>query len=559
MFNFDTYDIQLITQPLIEFKIKVEVYDSITDTYIDAIEGALIGGSSNIDCSSDVRRTATLQIVPTYNQRIVFETGSLLWLNRYVKLYIGIKDQREGTYRWYPQGVYSYQNISMTYDETNNQIDISLSDKWTDLDGTKSGEVWTTVEIPAYLEDESTGEVIEYYYIRNELIAILDLLGIKEYEVSEIGEYKGMAEMNPTGYLEYREESKVETLSGLQETWNALPSDQTFDIGSSMADILTTFRDLYPNYEMFFDEDGTFITQMIPSRNDDDIVMEDKYFQQIIVSENTSVDLTTVRNMQMVFGESFETDYYTEDVTLTGSCYVATCEGYEEKYYNSDKIGLMIPSTNVAGATINVNSFGELPIYDEDSDAAIDAGYLEANTVYVFKIKTKYINKTTVYRAYVLGHYQAQGMYVLTDGTVSTNTYTTQDGDVVQKYSKEYFQAKYNCQKVEFETIADSPYTIQVLGEKLGVKSGSDYDAITSDSLALSRAQYELYKSARLTDNITIVTKLCPFADVNIKVSYRRSDHNYTDEYIVKSIAHDWSNGQTTWTLMKFYSLYQNM
>lgn len=557
MFTFDTSDIELITQQIIDFKIRVEVYDSTTDTYIDSIEGALVGGSSNIDSNSDVRRTATLQIIPTYNQRIVFQAGSLLWLNRYIKLYIGIKHQRTGEYKWYEQGIYSYQNVSMTYNETTNQIDLSLSDKWTDLDGTTNGELWTETEFKAYEEDEDTGEVIEYYYIRNQIIAMLELLHITEYEVSEIGEFYGMEEMNPGGYIQYRNESKCQVKDGsYQYTWNALPYDITVSQGSSIASIFTEFRDLYPNYEMFFDENGTFICQMIPSRYDDDISFYNRYFQKIIVSENTSVDLTSVRNIVMVFGESFDTDYYTETCSLTNNCYVVTCDGYEEKYYNADKIGVMIPNTNPADATINVNSFGELPIYDENTEQPISANYFEENTVYVFKIKTKYINQQTVYRAYVLGHYQAQGMYVLTDGTVGDDVYIKEANVTAPLYSKEYFKAKYNCQNVEFEIIPESNFTVQEIGERMGIKTGSEYESCTSDALALARAQYELYKSARLTDNITIVTKLCPFADVNIKVEYMRSDHNFVEEYIVKSISHDWSNGQTTWNLMRFYPLY---
>ena len=49
-----------------------------------------------------------------------------------------------------------------------------------------------------------------------------------------------------------------------------------------------------------------------------------------------------------------------------------------------------------------------------------------------------------------------------------------------------------------------------------------------------------------------------PFADVNIKVSYRRNDTGEINQYIVKSISHDISNGVTSWGLMKFYPLYKS-
>ena len=74
----------------------------------------------------------------------------------------------------------------------------------------------------------------------------------------------------------------------------------------------------------------------------------------------------------------------------------------------------------------------------------------------------------------------------------------------------------------------------------------------------MARAEYENWKNARLTDSITITTQLCPFADVNIKVAYRRKDTGEINQYIVKGLSHDLSAGTTNWTLMRFYPLYSD-
>ena len=97
-----------------------------------------------------------------------------------------------------------------------------------------------------------------------------------------------------------------------------------------------------------------------------------------------------------------------------------------------------------------------------------------------------------------------------------------------------------------------------ILGEILDVKTGGEFENIGSDSYAMARAEYENWVNARLTDNISITTKLCPFADVNIKVAYRRKDINVVNHYLVKSLSHDISGGTTTWTLMRFYALYKD-
>ena len=183
---------------------------------------------------------------------------------------------------------------------------------------------------------------------------------------------------------------------------------------------------------------------------------------------------------------------------------------------------------------------------------------MESEQVYVFKIKRKRIDKSDVIQAYLLGQWQPHAVNILTNGTTPTEDYTAQDGTIVKKYSKEYFQKIYNCKTVEFTVVKDSPFSVEELGLLLDVKTGGEYENITSDSLAAVRAEYENWKNCRLTDSISITTKICPFADVNIKVSYRRKDTGEINQYIVKSLEHDPANGTTSWTLMRFYPLYMD-
>ncbi len=550
MIQITNDDLRTTLQKNIAIKVQIDVYDDLTKKLIDSVSGS-ISGSSSINAESDIRRTFNISVIPDKKLRTTVSENGLIWMNRMAKLKVGIYDCRIKDFRWYKQGDYYFMDTSATYDITNNQLTLNCSDKMCKLDGTKNGQLGALTTIfPAYKENEETGEVLEYYYIRNAVITVLrQLARITDYNVDDIGEYKGMPDYNED-YEKYREENPL---------WNTIPYDQEFSCGCSILSILTTFRDLYPNYEMFFDEAGTFVCQMIPSCYKDDITFTNSYLQKILVSENTSIDLSSVRNMCEVWGQTIDADFYTEDCTLSGNCYVCNIEGYEEKYYNGDLIAIKVPVANPENCTININGFGELEVCDETVDGKVIKGQLEANTVYVFKIKKKRENKQDVTKAYMLGHWQAHGMNVLTDGTKSKETYTTFDGRVVPRYSKEYFQDVYNCESIEFTVIPNSPFTIQKLGEILDVKTGGEYENITSDSLALARAEYENWKNSRLTDSITITTKLCPFADVNIKVSYKRSDVNTVEQYIVKSISHDWSGGTTTWGLMRFYPLYADL
>ena len=560
MVQVNTRDLKLVTQPIINLRVKIDVYDEKNNNHLEQWECGIVSATFSISSESDTRRTASLTVIPVGNKRIKFEKDSLIWINRVIKMQIGIEDIRTHEYVYYQNGTYVFTNYSATYDATTNEISLDLSDLWINFDGSRNGQVGgaETIKFPAYEEDEDTGEVIKYNYIRDAIITTLLQLGkLKESQlmIDEVGEFKGMEQYNPD-YLQYREESKVQVKDGsYMMTWNCLPFDQEFSCGTNVAEILTTLRDLYPNYEMFFDGDN-FICQMIPSCYDDDIIFDYDFFNRIYISENTTIDMTTVKNVCEVWGKTIEVDFFTEESTYSNNCYSCTIEGYKDKYYNGDTIGITISSVNQEASTLNINEFGAIPIYDENTEEPIKANLMEAGQIYTFKIKKKYVNKENITRAYFLGQYQPHAVNILTNGTTPTEDYTAQDGTVVKKYSKEYFQKIYNCKTIEFTTIKDSPFSIEELGLLLDVKTGNEYENIDSDSLAAARAEYENWKNSRLTDNISITTKICPFADVNIKVSYRRNDTGEINQYIVKSLSHDLSGGTTTWELMRFYPLY---
>lgn len=561
-----TYQINARDLKIIQFqkdiRLKIDVYDERTGDHLEQLECGIISGSLSISAESDIRRTANLSLVPVKNKRLRLEKDSIIWMNRIIKLHIGMYDIHYRKWIYYPVGVYYFTNYAATYDATTNQIDMSLSDKWILFDGSKNGQVGGAEDIvyPAYEEDSETGEVIKYNYIRDQIFTTLLQLGhLKETEVEldEFGEYKGLSEIYNPDYLQYREESKVQVKDGsYMPTWNATPFDQEFSCGTTVATILTTFRDLYPNNEMYFDENGIFHGGLIPSCEENDIILDYNFFDRIYISENTTVDMNAVKNVCEVWGKVIETDFYTEDCTYTNNCYVCNVEAYEEKYYNGDKIAVKIPVLNEAASTLNINGFGAISIFDEDSEEPIEEKSMEENQVYVFKIKKKHVDGEDITRAYLLGQYQPHAVDILTNGTTPTEDYTCQDGTVVKKYSEEYFQKIYNCKTINFTVVKDSPFSIEELGLLLCVRIGGEYENITSDSLAKARAIYDNWKNCRLTDSISITTKLVPFADVNIKVSYRRHDTGEINQYIVKNVSHDLSGGTTSWTLMRFYPLY---
>ena len=710
-------DYRIVKQTVLDIRIRFEIYDR-KENYIGSIDGNVINGSCTIDAESDIRRSFSITIFPDHKSKTLIDEQGYIWIDKYVHIYIGIIDMQTGEPVEWKFGVFLFTNVNTTYDPVTNQMSINCSDLMSVLDGSKNGELGQlNIIYPAYEEDEQ-GHPTHYNTIRNAVIDTISQLGrINNYNIDDIGEYNAMPLYNKD-YLQYRYETSVRFDDGRwQELWNTIPFDQEFSAGCTVLNILTTFRDLYPNYEAYFDPDGVFCMNMIPSGEEDPVIIHNDFFQDIYISENTSVDLTTVRNVCHVWGQVLDTDFFSDTSEYEDNVYKVTYEGYTDEentnYKNGDRIAFKVTSTgesnvynannasysnntywiyiddypeeldlmkqinfiaqsdnegtetyiningnyviplyenhsedfvgqktifkgniltvsiqlvndqyiayniiredNIDTLYVKVNDLDPIPIFDENTEKPIDRKLLEVDNTYVFKIKSKRSGDDDgSFRAYFLGSWQAHGITALVNNTkgedmlyvntalkigeeVSPGYFCLEDGEfyaersvdpetgkyiydgkyakslsrayyqedintyyrVVRRYSQEYFEEVYSCPSVRLKVIPNSPYTCQKIGEYMDVLT--DDKNITSSSLAVSRADWEVYKQARLTDSISLVTTLCPFADVNIKVEYHRHDLpiNTIYQYIVKNVSHDFSGGTTTWQLMRFYPLYE--
>lgn len=220
-------------------KLKIEVLDS-NERIIGMLEPDITSGSMSISGESDIRRTANFVVQPTLKEKIKITENSLLWLNKDIRMYVGLYNCRTKQHKYYPLGSYVYDNTSGVFDATNDNLTINCSDFMKKLDGTKNGQLGSLIiSYPAYEENTTTGEVIKYNIIRNAIIETLEKLArITKHRIDDIGEYKALHDYNDA-WEQYRKENI---------TWNTIPFDQEFSAGCSVLSILTTFRDLYPNY-----------------------------------------------------------------------------------------------------------------------------------------------------------------------------------------------------------------------------------------------------------------------------------------------------------------------
>lgn len=531
-------------------KLRIEVLDS-KQRIVGTIYG-IANGTLSISGESDVRRTVSLTLQPTLTEKIKLAENSLLWLNKDIRIFVSLYHPKNRQYKEYPLGTYVYTDTSGTYDATSNSLTINCADFMKKLDGTKNGQLGTlTINYPAYSEDKETGEVMEYHIIQKVVADTLEKLAhITDYRIDDIGEPYAMPDLNED-WEKYRAENPA---------WNAIPYDQKFSAGCSVLSILTTFRDLYPNYEMFFDmESNAFICQQTPMCYEDDLFLDNSFLQRVLISENTSVDMTAVRNICEVWGQVIDPDFYAEECTYDSdsNTYSSTLPNYQDKYYNGDIIALKIPSANQKAPKINLNGLGDVPVCRDTRGEELPADTLKPGNVYAFKIKRRYVDKEIVIIACLLGQYQVHALNVLTNGRKSGRFVTASNGQTYELYSKEYFQEFYSCERVDMTIIANSPFTVEKLGEIPDVKAGNEYENIPSDDLAADKAKWENWKTSRLTDNITITTILLPFLDVNKKVSYKRSDSDTEQQYIISAVSHDFTNLTSTITMYRFYPSYE--
>lgn len=255
---------------------KLELLDKNLNVF-DSLEGLAQDGSISIDADADIRHTFSSTIYLKKNEAISkYSTED--WVDKLVRVYIGMKPVGGSIY-WYSKGVYAFNTNGFTYNATEHNVSISCVDLVALLDGSLSGTLTgtkTTIQMGLKIKQ-----------------AIIDT-------------FKLAISYGFIGHVDY-----------MVDYWNrTIPYDIDFDTASSIWSILTQLRDLYYPFEMYFD-DTTFVCKEIPSGFDDPIIMESDDFQDLVISENNSIDYSEIKNCIELFGASIDYDTYAENMTHT--------------------------------------------------------------------------------------------------------------------------------------------------------------------------------------------------------------------------------------------------
>jgi hypothetical protein len=444
-----------------DLRVKINVLNFNMQT-VDEITGVVLDGNINVDATADIRRTCSLSLV-VKDSTLELQPGGRIWVDKYFQVLIDYLNKGD----WINMGIYLVDAPSWSYDPGNSTLSLQGLDLMSKLTGQRNGYL---EGIPTIIPQDSS--------IRDSMISTLvDLGGFNNYVIED----------NP----------------------QPVPYEIKIDRGGTVYDVLSELRDITPNYEIFFDVDGVFHYQKIPSGQNEASYIQDDMWKQIVLSESTSVDFSEVKNVIEVYGMSHDPSHYGE-ATVDGNTYKVTMAGVDS-LTKGLIYGFKAPSI-VENPTLKINSLPAYPLVNEDGTNAVIP---QANKFYVVQYKG--------------------GENFLFLG-----------------YQQPYAIAK--------DENPDSPFYINTIGEIRQVFYGDEYENIWSNDLAQQRANYELWLHTRLNDSISLSVVPLYWLDVNILVDYTRVNTTETNQYIIKSIDTSLSpDGTQTINMVRYYPLYPDI
>lgn len=241
-------------------RIKIEVLNFKFQT-ISSLEGRATDGSISIDSTSDIRRTCNITLAIERTDSLIFPAGEL-WLDKFIRIYAGVDNPRDNNNTvWWNMGIFLINNPNTVYNANTGTVTFEGLDLMAKLTGRRNGQLpAVTTVVPA---GSKIADVVKQ--------TITQLGGFDKYIIEDVG-YE-------------------------------IPYDIKKDMGSTIYDLLAEIRDLYSNWEMFFDTDGVFHWQQIPDGQDEPVVLDfDQLYQPLIISDSIDIDFENVKNNVIVYG-----------------------------------------------------------------------------------------------------------------------------------------------------------------------------------------------------------------------------------------------------------------
>lgn len=341
-----------LKQNLQQKRIKLELLDINMHT-IETLEGIAISGSITANADSDIRRQGniTLAIPTAFNGSMdifdgeVFSVGGKIWLDKYIKISVGINNE------WYKMGVFLINQPTRKVSATEYTLSFNCVDLMAKLTGLRQGQLTErNVDIPQ-------GTIQDGVYVRTKTLDTIIST------ITELGHfYKYAIYPIPSAY-EY------------------LPYDIKLSTDSTVYDILKNIKEILPTWQMYFDLDGTFIFEPIPSGENGVVFDLDR---SSYISDDLSLSFENVKNQVVVYGRTNSLSYYTENVAYENGTLIL-------KYASVNPQTLTIGGVTFGFLTLpkpNTEPLTKVEIWSGDTQLIYSHGDIKAELV-------KYGNSTS--------------------------------------------------------------------------------------------------------------------------------------------------------------------
>ena len=280
--NQKQFDTTLQSIRNIDCKLFVLDYDY---TILDEISGKTESISLSVNAESDIRRTANINIAlkddsrQTNSNIFYWQVGNPYWFDKYIQIYVAIQDVQTQEYVWVNEGIYMVNSPTISYDATSNSLSFEAVDLMSKMTGLRNGQL----EGMAYTIPVGST-------ITGAIKTLLVEQGFDKYIIFD-------------------------------PPYNYVPQEVNIDIGGTAYDLLCQLRDINPNWEMFFDVDGVFHFQQIPSgkviidpesgeEGEPTPVVDQTVWDKLNVSYNLDTNFEDVKNYVEVLGKVHEPQEY---------------------------------------------------------------------------------------------------------------------------------------------------------------------------------------------------------------------------------------------------------
>ena len=361
--NQKQFDTTLQSIRNIDCKLFVLDYDY---TILDEISGKTESISLSVNAESDIRRTANINIAlkddsrQTNSNIFYWQVGNPYWFDKYIQIYVAIQDVQTQEYVWVNEGIYMVNSPTISYDATSNSLSFEAVDLMSKMTGLRNGQLeGMTYTIPV----GST--------ITGAIKTLLIEQGFDKYIVFD-------------------------------PPYNYVPQEINIDVGGTAYDLLCQLRDINSNWEMFFDVDGVFHFQQIPSgkviidpesgeEGEPTPVVDQTVWDKLNVSYNLDTNFEDVKNYVEVLGKVHEPQQY-GTAKINDALLSLNLANVKENYLNNEWI-IGIPVIATEGA-IEPEALAEpitnIAIYDVSNRFIFKIGLatpiIAANEYYCVKL-----------------------------------------------------------------------------------------------------------------------------------------------------------------------------